>query len=107
MAVKELNKERFEQALQSEKPLLAEFWAPWCGYCRRIAPAYERVAAAYENELLAGRINIDEEPALEESQHIEIIPTLILYKNGQAVDSIVNPGSQAAIDRFVREALEK
>ena len=55
-----------DEVQRSEKPVLLNFWAPWCGYCRRIAPAYERVAAAYENELLAGKINIDEEPALEE-----------------------------------------
>ena len=84
-----------------------DFWAPWCGYCRRIGPAYEKVAEEYGDRLEVVKINIDEEGQLAEEALVEVIPTLGLYKNGTAVASVVNPGSKAAIDQFIQEALEK
>ena len=107
MAAVNINKEQFQQMLQGKKPVLVEFWAPWCGYCRRLGPAYDKVAEEYGERLEVTRINIDEEGPLAESQGIEVIPTLILYRNGKAVDSVVNPGSKAAIDQFIQEALAK
>ena len=56
---------------------------------------------------MTAKVNIDEEGALADAEGVEVIPTLILYKSGKAVDSVVNPGSKAAIDQFIREALEK
>ena len=84
-----------------------DFWAPWCGYCRRIGPAYEKVAEEYGDRLEVVKINIDEEGQLAEEAQVEVIPTLILYRDGKAVDSIVNPGSKAAIDQFIQAALSK
>ena len=84
-----------------------DFWAPWCGYCRRIGPAYEKVAEEYGDRLEVVKINIDEEGQLAEEAQVEVIPTLILYRDGKAVDSIVNPGSKAAIDQFIQAALFK
>ena len=84
-----------------------DFWAPWCSYCRRIGPAYDRIAQQFGEELNIVKINIDEEPALAEAEHIEVIPTLVLYRDGQAVSSIVAPESKAMIESFIREALEK
>ena len=107
MAAVNINKEQFQQMLQGKKPVLVEFWAPWCGYCRRLGPAYDKVAEEYGERLEVTRINIDEEGPLAESQGIEVIPTLILYRNGKAVDSVVNPGSKAAMDQFIQEGLEK
>ena len=84
-----------------------DFWAPWCGYCRRIGPAYEKVAEEYGDRLEVVKINIDEEGQLAEEAQVEVIPTLILYRDGKALDSIVNPGSKAAIDQFIQAALSK
>ena len=107
MAAININKEQFEQMVCGEKPVLVDYWAPWCGYCRRIGPAYEKIAEEYSDRLEVAKINIDEEGQLAEAERVEVIPTLILYRNGKAVDSVVNPSSKAAIDQFIQEALAK
>ena len=104
----EVTEATFQQEVaQSPIPVLVDFWAPWCGYCRRIGPAYEKIADGYGDRLTVAKVNIDEEAALAEAAQIEVIPTLVLYRDGKAVDSIVNPGSKAAIDQFIQEAMAK
>lgn len=105
MAAINMNKEQFENALKNNKPVLVDYWAPWCGYCRRINPAYERIADQYQEKLIVGKINIDEEPELSDSEQIEVIPTLVLYRDGKAISSIVAPESKAMIDAFIEQAL--
>ena len=108
MSVQNMNIDAFHAALaQSKKPVLVDFWAPWCTYCRRIAPAFDKIAQQYADSLIVGKVNIDEEPALAQQEQIEVIPTLVLYRGGQAVASIVAPESKAMIDQFLEESAEK
>ena len=102
----ELNGKLFQELVQGEKPVLVDFWAPWCVYCRRIAPAYEKIAQQYGEELVVAKQNIDEVPEIAEQERIEVIPTLVLYKGGKALGSIVAPESKARIEAFIRENLE-
>ena len=105
MAAVSMNKELFEKMMTEEKPLLVDFWAPWCGYCRRIGPAYDKIADQYQDVLVAAKVNVDEVPEIAEAQKIDTLPTLVLYKNGQVLGSIVAPDSKAKIDTFIQETL--
>ena len=102
-----LTKDNFEElVLKSDKPVLVEFWAPWCVYCRRLAPLLDKLAEQQEDVVIA-QVNIDDEPLLANRERIEVIPTLILYRDGQPLGSIVAPESKARIEAFIRQALEK
>ena len=102
----DMNLERYENSInESEKPVLVEFWAPWCVYCRRIAPAYDKIAEEYGEKLVVGKINVDDVPEAAKKEKIEAIPALLLYKDGEVVDSIVAPDSKAKIEEFIEKNL--
>ena len=106
MSVIQMNCEQYEaKVLGGNEPVLVEFWAPWCVYCRRIAPALEKVAQQYEGKVTVAQINIDDEPILAAREQIEVVPTLILYQAGQVLGSIVAPESKTRIDEFILENL--
>lgn len=103
----QMNSELFKQHVQEgSKPVLIEFWAPWCVYCRRIAPALQKLSEQLGDSIVIGQVNIDDEPGLAHQERIEVIPTLILYHNGEAKGSIVAPESKAKIEEFINKTLE-
>ena len=106
MAALNINAKQYEELILGDKPVMVDFWAPWCSYCRRIGPALDRVADSRDDVLIV-KVNIDEEPELARQERIEVIPTLVVYKGGYDLGSIVAPESKARIDAFLDEALGK
>lgn len=107
MAAMNVNTKQFDALMNEGKLVLVDYWAPWCGYCRRIAPAYEKIAQQYGDDMVVAKINIDDEPQLADSQQIEVIPTLVLYRDGEALGFVVAPESKAQIDDFIRDTLSQ
>ena len=106
MPAKDFNKELFDKyTSDTNKPVLVDFWAPWCVYCRRIGPGLNILADQYKDQLIIGKINIDDEQTLAIQEQIEVIPTLVIYQGGQAIGSIVAPESKAQIEAFIKETL--
>ena len=99
-----MNEKLYREAMEGSKPVLIEYWAPWCVYCRRIAPAMKQLSERRE-DLLVAQVNIDDHPELAKLEQIEVIPTLVLYRNGKALGSIVAPESKARIEQFIDESL--
>ena len=106
MSILNMNAESYRKFTQAKQPVMVEFSAPWCVYCRRLAPALESVAEEYRDMLVFGAVNIDDEPELAQSEKIEVVPTLLIYQNGQVLGSIVAPESRAQLVAFIEETLQ-
>jgi thioredoxin 1 len=91
--------------LSSEQPVLVDFWAPWCGPCKMLAPVVEKVAAAHEGKVRFVKLNTDENPSLSGEYHIQGIPCLILFKDGKPVDRIVGFVPEREISSMLQKHL--
>ena len=98
MSVLTITKENFEkEVLQSDKPVLLDFWASWCGPCRMVGPIVEQVAKETADTVRVGKINVDEEHELAQTYRVMSIPTLVVIKDGKVVKSAVGAQSRQAI----------
>lgn len=89
MAFKFTDENFQKEALESNIPVLVDFYADWCGPCKMMAPIVEELAGEYEGKIKIGKINVDEEPKTAEKYRVMTIPTMLILKNGQTVDTIV------------------
>lgn len=100
----ELTKNNFEQIVtNSDKPVLVDFWASWCGPCRAVAPVMEQLAEEYDGKAVIGKVNVDDENEISAKFRIMSIPTVMLFKGGQVVDKVVGSRPKADFDNLLNK----
>ena len=101
MSAIQVTKENFEEiVLKAEKKVLLDFWAPWCGPCRMVLPVVEEIAEE-RDDIVVGKVNVDEQPALAERYGVMTIPTLIVFENGEELQRSVGAKNKRAILNMV------
>jgi len=94
-----------EEVLKSEKPVLVDFWAPWCGPCKAIGPVVEELAAAYRDRVKVAKINIDENPKTATVYGVMSIPTLVLFKGGSIIEKLVGLVPKNRLEDLIKKGL--
>ena len=106
MAVKAVSDESFPaEVLEASGPVLVDFWATWCGPCKQIAPALDDIAAEMDGRVQIAKVDIDENPETPGKYGVRGVPTLMLFRNGEPVGTLVGAHPKSKIDAWVRESV--
>lgn len=102
--LKEISESEFDQEVMKETlPVLVDFWAPWCGPCKMLGPILEELAAENDSRLKVVKVNVDENPDLAQKYEVMGIPTMFLFKGGEAIDSFTGAMSKAALTEKINK----
>lgn len=102
----EITDSNFDQmVLKSDKVVMIDFWAEWCGPCRMIAPIVEEMSKEFDGKAIIGKVNVDENPGITTKLKIRNIPTILFYKNGVEVDKVVGAASKSSIESKLNSLL--
>ena len=101
----QITDDNFQGLVGGNKPLMVDFWAEWCGPCRMIGPIVEELAQEYADQVVVGKVNVDENDELSGQFGIRSIPTLLFFKNGEVVDKIVGAASKPVIESKLKSLL--
>lgn len=101
----EITNQNIEELMAQEKPLVVDFWATWCGPCKKIGPIVEELATEYEGKAIIGKVNVEEEDELAARFGIRNIPTILYFKNGEVVDKQVGACSKSVLEDKLKAIL--
>jgi len=105
-SVMEINDSNFDQeVMKSDKLTLVDFWAPWCGPCKMIAPVIDELSKDYDGKVKFTKVNVDDSPSTASSFGIRGIPTIVLVKNGEVVDQVVGAVPKSELEKAIKESL--
>lgn len=100
----DVNEAQFDQeVLESDIPVLVDFWAPWCGPCRQVAPLLEAAAATYASRLKIVKVNVDENPDLAQTYNVQSIPNLVMITGGEPRQGLVGAPPREALQKFIEQ----